>query len=841
MLKQKVDTRVALSRLENIDNMLEMPRPIALQSDLLSSNTEEGATSRVEMMGAGEENEGDVVDLAAPVNYVMSTPATNAELKDFFSRPVLIHTQAWTIGTSLDPLTHSFYPWELYLTNGAIKSKLDHYGFLRGNLHLKVVVNSSPFYYGMAMLSYAPCHNIEHPPVGATGTTAYNVGYSQRPHIKILPQYNQGGELVVPFFWYFEWLSIKSSAEAQDLGRCRFTSFGDLQTTTTNTTGDISIQVFAWLDDAQITGPTNANAMQAGDEYGEGVVSKPASAIARATGMLSDLPVVGSFFTATSLAAGKMASVARLFGYTNVPVIDDVHSFKNQPLPQLASADIGTSIEKLSLDSKNELSIDPKINTIDSKDELDIVSFVGRESFLADFTWDSTDAVDARLFVANVTPELSRSVLVTGQRLIYDTPMGHLAKMFTYWRGDISFRFIILASQYHRGRLAISWDPVEYGFVNFTTQYTEIVDIGEVTDITIRIPYIQNKAYLETAQNYSENWSNSAEIAGTGINGQLRVEVLNKQTSPLLNAPIRVLVFVKGEDNFEFAAPREIDDRISPYAVQSGVETAAPQPKYVRMGGASTVTDPNINLVYMGENIKSLRTLYRRSTYHARFHKTETYSATKDMIIFRWYISRRPRYPGFDPAGVDTAIGNISTVSEPYNWVSWCPMTWVDQCFVGSRGSVHWHITPIASLDAKVFMVSRTKSQLSLNTYQGIGTNAFSSDATKWAMVRNPQAIGLSGMSATNQTDMSTIAVSVPMYSNYKFLETSPVMRTLGSTATQSNYDSMAITIAFFPEVDGDFKFVGQNHYVAAGTDYTPVFFLNVPTKYYYTSDVVPT
>jgi hypothetical protein len=95
------------------------------------------------------------------------------------------------------------------------------------------------------------------------------------------------------------------------------------------------------------------------------------------------------------------------------------------------------------------------------------------------------------------------------------------------------------------------------------------------------------------------------------VNGILTVRVMNELTSPLATADVTVLVFVRAADNIEFAAPKEISDKINYFTVQGDIQDE------VTMGAPSNV-DENVNLVYMGETIISLRELLQRSIiiYH---------------------------------------------------------------------------------------------------------------------------------------------------------------------------------------------------------------------------------
>lgn len=827
-----------------------------IQSGLINDNKQEATTEEtVEVMEFTDATGGDKVDLGMNPNYLMSSSAINAELGDFLARPVLLHTQSWTEGTALDPATHTFLPWEKLLDATAIQKKIDNYYLMRANLHLKLVINASPFYYGAGMMIYSPVTHLDPGVVGASGSTAYNVGYSQRPNIKFYPQNSQGGELVCPFFWHLEWLDITNRVLVQRMGRVRLSSFGNLLNANSVAGTDCTIQIFGWLEGVQLAGPTNNAALQAGDvqdEYAEGPLSKPASAIARASGQLSELPVAGPFFTATSFAAGKFAAIAKLFGYTDTPVIEDVHAFKSNPIPQLASTDIGTPFEKLSLDCKSGLSVDPKVNNVDSQDELLIKNFCGRESFLFDLTWTAADAADHVVGSWYVRPDVKRSVSGgANELLLYRSPVGHAACAFQYWRGTLTYRIKVLCSQYHRGRILVTWDPTTTTASAAMTQtYNKIVDITECTDFTISVPWVQPYAYGFVDLNpIVEGWSGTSSLAPVDYqdNGALCIKVFTKQTSPVATADIKILVFVKAEEDFELAGPTDISTQYSPYDIQSTdvTEYTESDDKSYQLGGFTTVTDNNINLVYHGESIKSLRTLYRRSMLYANMAWTYTYTAADHLYMLNSMMSRRPRYPGYDTNGPDTAIGLNSVASEDYNWVNWTPMTWFDQCFVGVRGSINWHFNPITN--DPIQYVSATRQTTNDNTLSKAGyysTNApisATTDAAK-ALMADGSLLnsGFTGTTATNQRVQSTLSANVPMYSMHKFQEASPVYRTLGRTSTDTDHDILYFSAATRSNGDGDQGTFMTQAFVSAGPDYTPVFFLNVPTMHYYTTQPLP-
>jgi len=784
-----------------------------------------------------------------PMDYLKVDSSQNIELGSFLQRPVQIYQKTWAVGNTIDAATDNFRPWHAFFNKTSIKKKLDNYYMLRCNLHLKFVINASPFFYGCVLSSYQPMTNFNPAPVIISATTRKeNIPFSQRPHIYLYPQNSQGGEMVLPFLYHKNWLNATSSTDLTNMGIMYLNSFNELKNANGVVSDNIDITVYAWAEDIEVAGPTPSLAVQGNkDEYSHtGSVSRPASAIARAAGKLSSLPIIGEFATATSYAAGAVADIASLFGYTDVPVIDDVHAFQPKAFPNLAATDIGTPIEKLTLDSKNELSIDPKIAGANVDDELMLSSFVTRESYIFNTPWSATSASDTSLFQAKVTPQMHDREESTGAYYLYATPMSHVARCFRYWRGDIIFRFKFICSKYHRGRVRINWAP--YGDIastgDYTTEtYTRIVDITQENDVEFVVPYTQPTSYLKTLDpNYVQAVVSGATTTNIGVtyNGMLTMRVLSQQTSPVTSADIDVLVFVRGADNLEFACPLDIPSTYSPYVVQG--DSYDCEQKTYELGTKPSIADPNMNLIYMGESINSLRTLMRRKCRYFRNSRDQT--MTLDLrCVFYSILGRQPMYPGYDPDGLNSAVGLVSAVAEPYNYVAWNYTTWFSTCFVGNRGAYNYIIHPYTPSEIPALEVSRTE-QLHTITNNNLvrqhsavtSTTAFEREFSN----SDSYSMGMSGTSLTSQRNLAGTTISLPLYSRYKFVGNNISARTKGTSVDGTDTDSF-ITMATIEHVSTkseDLQF-NQDMYVSCGTDFSLIFFLNVPVLYIY--DSIPT
>jgi len=825
--------------------------PTTLQSSAqdISAPDEGTNTTQEENVGFADDQEETVVDIPHDMGVFKPDSSQNVKLGSFLGRPVKIYAVDWQIGTSLTPAAHTFDPWYLFFNHTSIKKKLDNYYLVRCNLHLKFVINASPFYYGACLAAYQPLSSHFPGPIITTGFVRDLIPLSQRPHVYLYPQDSQGGEMVLPFIYHKNWLDATSSSDLMAMGTVDFDSINTLRNANGLTTESIEIQVYAWASDIELAGPTVALAVQSKrqskkprvpmkDEYeDDGVVSKTASALAKATGMLGSMPVIGPFATATSYAADAVSNIASLFGFTNTPVIDDVHQFQPSPFPNISSTDIGMPIDKLTLDAKNELSIDPRIAGVGADDEMAITHFVQRESFVAQAQWSATAVTDDFIIGSAVTPMIVDQQSYTNYDVWQYTPLAYLSEMFSFWRGDIIFRFKFLCSKYHRGRVRISWDP--HGDIkssgDYTTEtYTQIVDIAEETDIEFRVPFTQQTSYLEVTDRGIYHGSNTPTAPDSTMNGTITCVVINKQTSPVASADITVAMFVRGAENFEFAGPKNIDPNLSPYVVQSKPFDKASNE--VMLGCGPSDSDPNTNLVYMGETISNLRQLCRRQTLYRKCVPASA-SAIDTIYHTSHVLARLPIYPGYDDQGIDDALGITSGVAEKFNWVNWSPMSFLSLCYVGSRGSVVYTVNVCGQHECSSVTVSRQRSSHTNSTRSN--TTSYGGSAALRAQPYITSGNYFAGGTITNQATQAGITALIPMYSPFKFLFNDYTTRSRGDSADLSNKDSVRIDHWYQTETNS-YNDVYTDLYVGAGTDFSLIFFLNCPTLCTYDSTPTP-
>lgn len=810
---------------------------------------------------------GQIDDTPFEYSPIASSGVTlNTSLANFLRRPTRIDTRAWTTATTNGILGTVLEPWFLYLNNPVIRNKLNNYAFIRAKLCVKVIINATPFHYGCMRVAYEPNVNasgtgdrVSKVRTNAVTNNTLIVPYSQLPGVWVLPATNSGGEIHVPFFRHTNWLPLKTAANVRTMGTLTYYVAFPLSVASASGSTSVSIDTFAWLEDVELGGSTAELTLQAKDEY-DGIVSAPAKAIATAAAAISNLPVIGKFAKATSIGAGAVAGIAHLFGFTNTPVIDDVHAVIPMPGIHLASSEIGTPLQKLSLDPKQELSIDPTMHGVSNTDEMIIDNIIKNKSALVMDGWSTSDAVGSVIFNARVSPALFARVAiddggaVTRANRIYHTPMSYLGMMFTHWRGDIVFEIEVICTKFHKGRLKIAWDPIGGGGVaalDENTVFTTILDIGENNKALFRVPFHQAVAWCRTRGITADNWSagNSMPTSTPEFfdNGLFMVSVLTPLMSPVSPQNIGVKISVYSA-SVEYANPRSqlaensLSCPPSFFAVQSA-DVQDVEAAMVTFGDVG-VAHPERYALNFGERVASLRTLLHRYSLY------DVSSAVPDAATRAFYYAksytRHPPMFGYDPNGKSTANKLLTAGTNTFNFTPTHPITYVEMMFGASTGSVNFVANTSCDLypyigDVRIQRINDS----SFSTWRlgvvsastAAGTSASNYNRFLNFQGNNNFAAGTGGAAFTNTQINSALNWNYPMMTGVNFNYTDPTTYVNGAVNDQTSRECVALEILVKQDTASTVsKSLSVTTYAGSGPDYNCLWWLCCPTLDYYTS-----
>jgi hypothetical protein len=499
----------------------------------LSITTQSGELSDIPISNV-ESVEGNLTDIMGDVadeKYEMSKNSSQGQaeilsLKDFLSRPNLVNTLSFPIGGNVD---YQVDIWDSILNQPTIRSKLRNYALLRCNLKVKIVSSGMPFHYAKILASYQPQASFNDNLNFYDTTSLVYTGSptevkfqfltylsqskykgvidvkSNKPLVLscpyIAPQpmmklYNNN-PLIIP--------DTASYNDATTMGRLYVKNINILGSTS-GTPTDVSIFVYAWLEDVEIGPPTGTVLTIAteADERKTGPIEHYGSRLARVFGMAANIPAIAPFATASASVASSVAGLASLFGWS-YPVMNTAPMrIRNQPF-QNGSQTIGYDTGKrITLDPKQEITIDGRsVGSVE--DEMTLSYICGVESLFDTFSWETTDpAFSSTIRDYLVNPKMTPfSPFFAGfESLVQPTALSFAATPFEYWRGDITYRFEIVCSDYHRGKIAFTYEPnvAQASVINTTLdtnkQWITVIDIQESRDFEFTIQWASSRAWM---------------------------------------------------------------------------------------------------------------------------------------------------------------------------------------------------------------------------------------------------------------------------------------------------------------------------------------------------------
>ena len=836
-----------------------------------------------------------------------SRDETIAPIASYLERGILLRNYTWPIGNNF---AEDLNPWTELLTNSRISNRISSYNLLNSKLCVKFVISGTGFHFGRIMASYMPLHTYDDLSGYSSLIPQNLIQQSQLPKVFLNPTTCEGGTLCLPFMYHEDYLSITAS-DWENMGNIQLRSMGNLLHANGGLEG-VTISVFAWLEQPKVSVPTSLLAgditpqggfgstdvgggssdgffPQSGKEIDEanhnGMISGPATKIANIASKMTGVPYIGEMASATAMVAGGVAKTAKLMGYSRPTQTKNVEPYKPESVSSLALTTVPDRSAKLTMDDKQELTIDPSIAGIGSEDPLDILSIARRESYLTSFLWEVNNPVNTLLYEMKVQPALW-DVSGPTNDIIHMTSLCFASLPFQYWTGDIKIRFQIVCSAHHRGRLLVVLDP---NYIRadpndaLATNYTRVVDLAHTQDFTVTVNNSQSTTLLQHFQPGLEvvselfNGNDGTTLPSPFLfktkyrtNGVLGLFVQNELAVPstLVNNDVRVNVFVSAGDNFQVFDPDDyiknlehIDLGFDAQSGQEEVNTAAVggdetnRPVHSEsISMNDTYNPPSLNEVYVGEAIRSFRPLIKRFT---RWYTLNGNTGIGGQIGKSGAILRmRGRFPLFPalkgdyPDAMDAAFG---AVNARYTYTNMTFFQYVICAFQGHRGSVKYKFIPhISNADSHYLTVERDNNSDLKSTFHRENPQIPWGQSTEFSELARERMwkrevgdasenlTGLSGATLTKGEVNTCTEVSLPYISQQRFWPgkrlnwLKPDYERYGYEP-RMNYEWLYGYKCENQEIGGtiDVRPTFLDVYVAAADDYQTYFFSGCPPMKY--------
>lgn len=563
-------------------------------------------------------------------------------LISFFERPVLFTSGEWNPTSellfSIPTVASILKKVPMYL------DKTQNFKYFRGDLHVRVVVNNTPFQQGAMVISYDPAQT--YGVFNEYGTGRVHA-YSQtnRYHSILNLSESNSLEFVVPFVHTKESVDVSFNSSPNkgdpDIGVVQGSVLSTLRGETSGEKADFS--VFVWFSKVSLMIPTienpapqNERQMKLDTEMIDksvDVVNKAYGSVQKVTSKQQEEASSVTGIPLLDTAINFLPDVIKWFGFSKPASVDHIAIYKQDAFRYMGNADGIDTSANAGVFSDNAIAKVAKDNVEMDADEMSLDYLLHRYNFAYSFEYDKVDKQGTKILEISVGPwaddfksTVTRNIRYSGNvevpvNLKYVPTYSYISGFFQYWRGTMSYSFQAIKSNYQSGRLAVTWNPDPYSssFVNYDAAgpYTQIWDLSQTSVFTFDVPFMRNVGYLPNLRTarvtstgisttdptkvfeYSTVLSNKEfsrfakkEQEGLYCNGYITVSVLNPLVVPsTCSSQVEILVFATLKDA-QFAMPTSVP---AFYPAQVVPEGDGGRPVYVDFSPVASASTSTLN------------------------------------------------------------------------------------------------------------------------------------------------------------------------------------------------------------------------------------------------------
>lgn len=546
------------------------------------------------------------------------------DVKGFLQRPVLMTGFDWlSTDAQVKELAVLDLPTD-WLNINMIKEKTSGFRYLRCDLIVRVQVNAQPFNAGRLILVFLPINRqlvCSYPTVPNPNTRLSNqttlMGLTGYPHVDLDLATSTSAELRIPFLGTLSHFDLIK----------KYGTFGDFKVIVYSPltgTADVDGSVWVRAENISIELPTGmAQSGRTIEKKKPGNVetmSKTVGTIAKAA---SSVPIIGSFAQATSWVADATAGVASIFGWSKPADPEFTTTVQTEYGKHLANYNGDVKTKSFALDAKNETDIPVEVFQTD-EDEMSFQYILSKPIYTDHFTMDITQNPGTKLWSWPVDPTscLKANATFTSPAdtaiVFFNNYLSYLSNAFRFWRGTLKYKFKIVKTPFHSGRIRVFVVPgavdSDYATVDVNKNYSQVFDLRETNEFELDIPFKWNAPWKKLDAPYNTDAPTSL-CYNTPI-ATIFVQVVNALRNPTTAAnSINFLVEVSAGEDFQFAYPT-IWNATTIMNSNSGLNVvpgrASGRAQSASMIPSDKVPPFDANAIAMGEAVTSCRQLLKR-------------------------------------------------------------------------------------------------------------------------------------------------------------------------------------------------------------------------------------
>jgi hypothetical protein len=678
-----------------------------------------------------------------------SSDLTSQDVKDFLAKPVNILSGSFTTTDTVSTFAGLSCP-PVIAAKQVYARKLDGYLGFRATMVFRLVVNANRFQQGRYMLMYIPVGGAD----GASPRTTkwandHQSTLVQRttlPHVELDLCCDTEATIRIPFNSVLNWYPIDATAAANSYGSWGYiyvTPYVPLAAAAGNLSA--SFTLYAHFEDVQLI---SAAVPQSGrlnfskksrksdteieqDSANVGPISSALIKVRDASSILANIPLLSSYASGVSWFADIGASAAKVFGWSKPVVLAPSTRVTQNYLPYIANTDGPDESFPLSLSYENSVGIANGFSGTDV-DEMSFQFLATIPVWTQTAPWSTigTNPADSLLVTCNVSPTANTfTTTVNTATIVHFSPLQLIANHFSNWRGSIVYKIKIVKTEFHSGRLSVTFSPnnsvvspaITPTLADSSYVHRQVIDIREANEFTFAIPFISDSPYKRV---------NSFAESAVGV---FSIRVLDPLVAPdTVSQTVSIIVEKCAGPDIEFAVPSQcLYNYMSGITPQSGnIFGSVQQGSTVcsnldtTIGNSLIKGDSSLNALHcVGEKISSFRALLKLP--HQLVFVTPP-TVNKYLVILPYCITA---------GSIAGAVSTLPVInSDLYSRIA--------SCYVYSRGGVR-----LKFVDNAAVTVTAPIS-VSLDTRNNNVTNLVK-DGVSWQAV--------TGSNTSNATDRNNI------------------------------------------------------------------------------------
>lgn len=561
------------------------------------------------------------------VNYLSASDSLSQEIKDFLAKPTILITGTLTSTDTVSTFTRFSSPTDALVASSLFRDKLKGFLGWRYTIVIRLVVNANRFQQGRYNLYYMPMGGSDIPNSNMPWANDHYSTLVQRttlPHVELDLSCDTEATLRVPFNSALNYTPMYSTTNTTGLGTtglfgiypyvrlsavagnlsCGYTIYVSFE--------DVVLINAGLPQSGVITSKRSKSATEVEQSNANiGPLSSSLIRVRDAATLVGKIPLLSSYANSVSWFADIMASAAKIFGWRKPIVLSPSLRITQNYLPYSANTDGPDMSFPLSLSYENQVGMATGFSGTNI-DEMDFSYLCTIPVWRQTVTWDTSQVSGTVLDSTYVGPMSEfYSTTVNSQVFYHYSPLQFIGAHFMNWRGSMVYRFKLVKTEFHSGRLLIVFNPImQTTTINLTnindTAYLhrQIIDIRETSEFTFVVPYMSEAPYASLV-----------DAANTGI---ISVYVMEPLVAPAtVSTSISIICESCGGSDTEFAVPRTANlayySGITPQSgvpIKEGSDVCRIAESYI--GASAPFFDSHVNALHcVGEKITSLRSLIK--------------------------------------------------------------------------------------------------------------------------------------------------------------------------------------------------------------------------------------